>query len=300
LTNPRQARGSPLSIEELDELIRVYRQTSADLAVARRDFPDDRVTGALNQLVTRAYGLVYRDPPNSLGRVRDFFWHELPREYRTAWRYLVVAAALLFVPFLATMAVVLVTPDSARLLLPGGLLDEIKGGNTWFDASIAERPLLASFIMTHNIGVSFLALGGGILAGVGTVAILIDNGVQLGAVSGALVAFGLGDRLVGFVGPHGFLELSVVVVAGACGLMLGQAVVWPRLQTRSDALAAAGTRSFRLLLGLLPFLALAGLIEGFVSPTHFAWSFKLAIGVTTAVGLYSYLLLAGRDRESRR
>ena len=119
-------------------------------------------------------------------------------------------------------------------------------------------------------------------------------GLHIGAVAGALIAYGLSDRLIGFVGPHGFLELSVIVIAGACGLMLGRAIVWADLRPRGQALAAAGGRSIRLLLGSLPFMVVAGLVEGFVFPTAFHWPFKLAIGLFTAVVMYSYFLLVGR------
>jgi uncharacterized membrane protein SpoIIM required for sporulation len=287
----RAARREPLSVDEVEELVRLYRQATTDLAVARRDFPGERVTVFLNQLVTRAYAVVYREPPAVFSRLRRFYRHDLPREYRAAWPYLLAAAALLFVPLVATALAVIVGPDVAGLFLPPALIDEMRAGRTWFDASATERPFLASFIMTNNVEVSLLALAGGMLAGVLTVLVLLANGVEIGAVTGALITYGLADRLVGFVSPHGFLELSVVVVAGACGLMLGKAIVWPGLSPRGEALVAAGKRSSRLLLGMLPFLALAGLLEGFVSPSSFPWPAKVAIGLATAVALYSYLLL---------
>lgn len=297
-TKARPGRRDPLAVDDLDELIRLYRQTTTDLAIARREFGQDRVTLVLNQLVARAYGYIYREPPTPLSRLRRFFARELPREYRAAWPFLVAAAALLFVPMLAMLLSIAIAPDNARLILSPGLLSEIKSGQTWFDSRTAERPAFASLIMTNNVEVSFLALGGGILAGVGTVAVLITNGLQIGGVAGALIAYSLGDRLIGFVGPHGFLELSVVVASGACGLMLGQGMIWPGLRTRADALAVAGSRSVRLLLGLLPFLVVAGLLEGFVSPAHFAWPLKLVIGLTTVVAMYGYLLLVGRRNSS--
>ena len=253
----------------------------------------------LNQLVSRAYGVIYREPPAPLSQLRRFFVRELPREYRAAWPYLTASAALLFIPMVLAALLVILAPDRASLILPSGLLSEIKSGHTWFDASSAERPALASFIMTHNVQIALLAFASGVLGGVGPIYILIDNGIQIGAVTGALIAYGLGDALVGFVSPHGFLELSIVVVSGAGGLMLGRAVVWPGLQTRGAALTAAGQRAVRLLLGLLPFLGIAGLLEGFVSPSHFAWPFKLAIGLLTAVVLYGYLLGAGRREKAR-
>lgn len=295
----RSRRRDPLSVDEIEELVRLYRHTATDLAVARRDFPGDRVTTFLNQLVVRSYAVVYHDPPATMRQLRRFFARDLPRAYRAAWPYLAASAALLIIPLLATAVAVLLARDVASLLLPPELIGEIQAGQTWFDSSGAERPFLASFILTNNVQVAFFALAGGMLAGLGTVYVLVANGIEIGAIAGALAAYGLGDRLVGFVSPHGFLELSVVVVAGGSGLMLGRAMVWPGLAPRAEALATAGARSVRLLLGMLPFLAVAGLLEGFVSPAVFPWPFKLAIGLATAIGLYSYLLLVARPSSHK-
>jgi uncharacterized membrane protein SpoIIM required for sporulation len=272
----------------------LYRQTTTDLAVARREFPGDPLTLLLNQLVARAYGYIYRDSPSPVRLLKRFYLRDLPREYRASWPFLAASAAMLFVPWILIMLAIVVAPDTAALVLPPGLLSEIKSGHTWFSSPTGERPAMASFIMTNNIEVSIFALAGGILAGLGTVYVLVTNGVTLGAVSGALAAYSLGDQLLGFVGPHGFLELSVVVAAGACGLLIGSAVIWPGLQPRGVALSIAANRSVRLLLGLLPFLVIAGLLEGFVSPMTFAWPLKIAIGAGTCLGLYAYLLLVGR------
>jgi uncharacterized membrane protein SpoIIM required for sporulation len=289
-----------LAVDELEELARLYRQTTGDLAVARRDFPDDGSTLYVNQLVARAHAVIYREAPSPLSRLKDFFLRDLPREYRSSWPYLLAAAALFFGPWLAAVVAILLSPGNAALMVPPVLLDRISGGETWFDIDGPKRSFVASFIMTHNMEVAFLAVAGGMLAGVGTAAALVYNGLELGAVTGALIAYGLGDRLLGFVSPHGFLELSAIVIAGGCGLMLGQAIVWAGLRPRREALVEAGGRAMRLLMGSQPFLVVAGLLEGFVSPAGFPWPFKLAIGLATAVGLYGYLLLAGRtDSRSK-
>jgi uncharacterized membrane protein SpoIIM required for sporulation len=205
----------------------------------------------------------------------------------------------LFVPLILVALVVIISPDSASLLIPRGILSEVQHGQTWFDSSPSERPVLASFIMTNNMEVALLALASGVFGAVGTVVVLVYNGIFIGAITGALVAYGLSADLVGFVSPHGFLELSIVVVSGSCGLMLGRAVLWPGLLPRGQALVQAARRAMTLLLGLLPALVIAGLLEGLVSPVHFPWPFKLAIGFTTAVLLYGYLLGAGRSTIPR-
>lgn len=296
LSRARSPRGA-LSVDELDELARLYRQTTSDLAIARRDFPNDGTTQFVNELVARAYGYIYRDPPAPLAALRRFFRQELPREFRAAWPYMLAAALLFLIPLLASSIVIVVDPSTAELMVSARLLALIKSGRTWFDVSDEVRPVVSSYIMTNNIQVSFLALAGGMTAGLMTFWVLVSNGLSIGSISGALIAYGLWESLVWWVAGHGFLELSVIVISGGCGLMLARAIVWPGFQTRRDALARAGIRSVRLLLGATPFMALAGVIEGFFSPLPLWWPYKLALGLASALLMYGYLLLIGRERS---
>jgi len=298
LGRSRSARSS-LTLDELDEMARLYRRTTSDLAIARRDFPSDGATRYVNELVARAYAQIYREPPSPRAAIARFFRYDLPHEYRSAWPFLVSAAALLGVPLLVTLAVILLNPDSAEVMVPARTLTLIKSGRHWFDIPEDQRPVMATFIMTNNIKVSFLALAGGMTAGLLTCWVLVTNGLSFGAISGALAAYGLGESLLWWISGHGFLELSVIVISGACGLMLGKAILWPGLQARRDALSLAGIRSIRLLLGSLPFMAVAGVIEGFFSPLTLHWMWKLALGLSTAVLMYSYFLLLGREGRQR-
>src|SRR3954454_4339431 len=102
-----------LSVDELDELARLYRQTTGDLAIARRDFGDDRAALFINQLVTRAHGILYRESPAPLSQVWTFFARDLPREFRASWPYLLAAAALFFVPQIAMVIAICISPSIA-------------------------------------------------------------------------------------------------------------------------------------------------------------------------------------------
>lgn len=170
----------------------------------------------------------------------------------------------------------------------------------WTDIPIHERPFASSFIMRNNIQVAFLAFGSGVLAGLPTLWIMILNGLMIGGITGLTAHHGVGFELWTFVIGHGVVELSVIFIAGGSGLMLGWAIIRPGLLSRRDALTIAARRAVRLVVGCVPLLIMAGLIEGFVSPAeNVPWPVKWGVGLGTGVLLYSYLFLAGRERRPR-
>lgn len=297
----RSREGAHLrSPAELEELGRRYRQATSDLAIARRDFPHDRVARYLEQLVGRAHPVIYQRGAADWAAIGRFVVVGFPRAFREAAPYTVAAFLLVAIPCLAAFLATRADPLTGRIFLSAGpFIDQVEQGRSWLEISEGERGLAASFIMTNNIRVAIMALAGGVLFGAGTVYVLILNGLSLGAVAGLAGAYGLGDDLAGFVAAHGGLELTVIFLAGGAGLRLGQALIAPGLLPRRTALAQAARRAVPLLFGCIPLLILAGLLEGFVSPSGLpAWA-KLAIGATATAALLVYGYSARRALISK-
>jgi uncharacterized membrane protein SpoIIM required for sporulation len=162
------------------------------------------------------------------------------------------------------------------------------------------QALASSKILTNNLSVSFAAFAMGITAGIGTAWMMLFNGLLMGVVAAACFRAGMGVALWSFVAPHGSLELPAIFIAGGAGLVLGSALVAPGTLPRRDALRLHGATAVRLLLGVIPLLVIAGIIEGFVSPVPIGAAVKFAIGASLVVLLLLYLLRAGAaDRSSR-
>jgi uncharacterized membrane protein SpoIIM required for sporulation len=237
-----RARRGPerLSAAELEELGRLYRRSTSDLAIARRDFAGDAVASYLEQLVGRAHPVVYRRPRGSAAGLARFAASGFPRAFRENARYTLAAFLLVAAPFALSFAATMLDPINGRVLLSARpFVEQVERGESWLVIPDQVRPLMASFIWLNNVQVSFFAFAGGVLFGLGSAYVLIANGLSLGAVAGLAASYGLGPTLGSFVAAHSGIELTVVFTAGGAGLRIGHALLDPGLLPRRAALAAA-------------------------------------------------------------
>jgi uncharacterized membrane protein SpoIIM required for sporulation len=159
-----------------------------------------------------------------------------------------------------------------------------------------ERTALAGEIFTNNIRVTLLAFAAGIAAGVGTALLLVWNGVILGIVGGLAVGSGNGRVFFELVTAHGLLELSCIVVAGAAGMRMGWALIEPGSRKRADALSIEARQAIAIVLGTAPWLVLAGLLEGFLTPAGLGLPAVLGIGIAAAAAYWTLVIVLGRAR----
>ncbi|GAC1442880.1 MAG: stage II sporulation protein M [Chloroflexota bacterium] len=277
---------------EVFELGDLYRSATSHLAIARRDYPGDRVETYLNSLVARAHTVVYTQQASSMRRVVLFFRFGFPAAIRDAFPYVFLAFAVFALSGAISALVVALQPSAADVLLPGeaqSLRNVMSHHHLWVQQATENHSAAADHIMLKNIKVAFRAFAGGMVAGVFAFYILAMNGISLGVV-GALVAQNhLSVQFWAFVAPHGVIELSVVFMAGGAGLMIGDALLRPGLQRRADALGDAVRVSVQILLGCIPLLVVAGTIEAFFSPSAAPVGLKGFVAVVLAVALYTYI-----------
>ncbi|MCP4421098.1 MAG: stage II sporulation protein M [Chloroflexi bacterium] len=304
LLDKSQQKMSQLNPEEVQKMGLLYRSITSDLALAQREFPRHQVTTFLNQLVARGHSTIYQGEPLAVRRLKHYLLVGFPATFRESLPFFVTAALLIIIPAIIAGFLTNWQPDASNWLLPASVQELrplIEDQELWTNIPIEERPYTSTFIMSNNIQVSFMAFGGGITAGLFSLYILIFNGLLLGGITGLTAHYDVGFELWTFVIGHGVIELSAIFIAGGSGLMLGWAIIHPGLLKRGDALMLAARKAVRLVIGCVPILIIAGLIEGFISPNeNIPWPVKWSVGLLTGILLYSYLLLAGRGRENNK
>lgn len=295
---PRRVPG-----REINELLHLYRDVSADLARLRALDADPGLVREINRLVTRAHGQIYRHgwrghPGRGLLR---FILVDYPRLFRSTWRYTLASFAITLAFALMGYFSVQHRPDVVADIL-GGADAELRGEKSAEDIQSRFRkiaaPELSSLVTTNNIMVALNAFALGVTFGVGTVYTLIVNGSMVGGMAGAYARGGAAADFWLTIMTHGTLELSAIIIAGGAGLIIGYALWCPGQRTRRRALRDEAGRAVRLALGLIPAFMLAGFLEGFVTPrTDMPAAVKVGLGVAVAAVYWLYLLLGGRGTQ---
>ena len=299
-----QRRGlGALGEEGVRAFVAEYRDLASDLARLRtaaqgRETPE---LFYLSRLLAGAHNLLYRGRSLTLADVVRLIAIDAPREVRRSWRPVLLAGALLFGPAFIAYSAVVRHPAVAATFIPAGMLDRAeegvrraREGTGYIPDPQIFRPTMASQIIANNVQVTFGVFALGITAGVGSLLLLVLNGVSLGGVFGLYQSKGIATLLLSFVAPHGVLELTAVCIAGGAGFLLAAALLLPGRRTRRRALVENGQRAIRLVAAATVLLLVAGTLEGFVSPIP-SWPLraKFAVSAATLVLLVLYLS-AGR------
>ncbi len=292
-----QQRAGRLTLADVGTLDALYRRASADLAVAQSAYAGTDVQRFLNQLCARAYGVIYRPRGAGLESLRRFYAQTFPRLVRETLAMTQLAAALLMFGIVVGAITVLLHPDGALMLVPAELRQVISRGEVWTDSILGPSTPseVAVQIFLNNVRVMIVAFALGVTAGIGTVLIVLWNGVDIGALTAACFKGGVGPNILTFMAAHGPVELSLICISAGAGLHIGRAMIDPGERSRAVAVREHAQVAVQVLIGCAPFMVLIGVVEGFVSPgPFFPWPLKVVTGVFSGFGLWRWLLRSGR------
>lgn len=252
-----------------DELADRFIAITDDLAYAKTFYPKSLTTAYLNGLAASLHQSIYRNKREKGGRFLTFWKHELPLLFKQHEKQLLYTFVF-FLTFCLMGALSARYDDTfVRLIMGDSYVnmtnENIKNGDPFGVYKQLGSFEMFFFIAINNIWVSFLAFAMGIIFSVGTLYILIRNGIMLGSFQYFFFSQGLGWDSVLVIWIHGTLEISAIVIAGAAGLVMGNSFLFPKTYKRMVAFKQGAKDGLKMIIGLIPIFLVAAFLEGFVT-----------------------------------
>ena len=287
--------------EDSEDFVADYQAITHALALAKHRGYSRLLVERLNDLVVRGHSVMYARRSGFFPAVLGFVLTGFPRAVRREWMAVLVSAMCFLVPLVGIGFMVSHQPEWVYSVMDAGTVDELEAmynpASEHFGRERASDTdfKMFGFYVFNNIGISFRVFASGLLFGLGTIAQLVINGVYIGAAFGHMWVVGFQETFHAFVIGHGAFELTAIVLAGAAGLLLGQALVAPGKLSRRTALRVAGHRAIRIVFGSTLMLLIAAFIEAFWSSSSTVPAMvKFTVGGALWVFVLGYLTFAGR------
>jgi uncharacterized membrane protein SpoIIM required for sporulation len=287
-----------LSREQLREMALLYRQIAGDLSSARQDHTARNLESKLNVLLARAHNLIYSRGSTGLGDAFHFLREDYPRLFRRLLPFSLCSLLIFLAGALLGTLITLTRPEFMHSLLGPRMVRTIEQRQMWTQSITSMAPAASSSILTNNLSVTFMTYAAGITAGLGTLYLMGWNGLLMGVIGTACHQAHMSIKLWSFVVAHGSLELPSMVLAGAAGLRLAYGMLFPGMYSRGHSLAVGGAESVRLLAGVVPLLVIAGVLEGFFSPSAAPATVKFLVGAVLFALLITWLASSFPSRRS--
>jgi len=252
-----------------DKLSDLYIEITDDLSYAKTFYPQSNTAVYLNSIASRAHQNIYKTQKESKNRVLTFFKTEFPLEFVKYHKQLLIAFST-FVFFGIIGAYSAATDgDFVRLILGDGYvnstLENIEKGDPMAVYKKMDEGAMFIAITLNNIKVAMTAFVFGIFLSVGTLYVMLQNGIMLGSFLYFFYDKDLLWESSRTIWIHGTIEISVIIIAGCAGLVLGNGLLFPKTFTRLESFKRSFKAGMKIMVSTIPFFIVAGFLEGFVT-----------------------------------
>ncbi|RRA99102.1 stage II sporulation protein M [Larkinella rosea] len=286
-----------------DVLTERFIELTDDLSYARTFYPTSPVTRYLNGLAATMHRRLMLNKREDRSRFVQFWKTELPLLFRKSHRLLLVS----FLVFLVAAALGWVSAANdetfVRLILGDDYvnmtLENIRKGDPLAVYKSSGQADMFLGITVNNIRVSFIAFILGLFASFGTIAVMFQNGVMLGAFQYFFYERGLLLPSVLTIWIHGTLEISAIVIAGSAGLTLGNSLLFPGTWSRLESFKRGAKQGLKIVIGLVPVFITAGFLESFVTRLPLPPVISSIIILASAAFITWYFILYPIQLEKR-
>lgn len=288
-------------VNDMEQLPKMLRERCAELSLARHRMYGGQLCEYLNQQVSRGHKLISRKSGGYFEKLMLFVLSGFPRAVRREWRLFVLCWLFFLIPLTGMLLSVHYDLDWVRSILGSDGMAHLDSSYGEHEEAISDfrGKSGADFMMFghyihNNIGIDFQIIAGGLLAGVGSLFVLLMNGLGIGGAMAYVLEFGSPEKFFTFVAGHSSYELTGMVVAGMAGMRIGLGLLNPGRMTRGRALLESGKRGMPLVFGAFLLTFIAACVEGFWSARELAPLLKYSVGIAGWVGLTIYFIYVGR------
>ncbi len=252
-----------------DKLSDLYIEITDDLSYAKTFYPSSNTALYLNSLASKAHQKIYKTKKESKNRILTFFKTEFPLTF-VAYHKQLLIAFLTFVVFAVIGAYSASTDgDFIRLILGDDYVNKtlvnIEKGDPMAVYKNISQGNMFIIITLNNIKVAMTAFVYGMLFSVGTLFVMMQNGIMLGSFLYFFYDKGLLWESSRTIWIHGTIEISVIIVAGCAGLVVGKGLLFPETYTRLTSFKKSFKAGLKIMVSTIPFFIIAGFLEGFVT-----------------------------------
>ncbi len=288
-----------------DEFPQLYRQICNHLSIAQFRGYSTAVVTPLNRLVERGHALLYGVRLSRVDTILDYIAAGFARDVRKEWRMLLLSTALFVLPMFAMFAWLTHDTDWIYHVLGPGQMQSMASMyetstslrlNRDFDSDV----LMFGYYIRNNTGIGLRTFASGLVFGIGSLFVLMFNGVIMGAVAAHLHNLDLAKNLWPFVIGHGSFELTAVVLSGMAGFKLGFSFIWPRRLPRMAALRKSARENVGLVAGFSAMFLIAAFLEAFWSSSTASDNIKYVVGTALWIFVFSYFIFAGRTFSTNK
>ncbi len=255
--------------EDPDSLASMFIQITDDLAYSRTFYPNSDTTRYLNQLAANAHLKIYKNKKEDRGIIKQFWKEEFPLIIYQYRKFIHISIIFFLVSVLMGAYSASKDIDFVRLILGDEYVDmtlrNIEKGDPMAVYKQTFEVDMFLGITINNIRVSFYAFVSGIMFSLGTLYVLLSNGIMLGSFQYFFFEYGLLRESVLTIWIHGTLEIFSIMVAGAAGMILGSSLLFPSTYSRIQSLKKGTKNGVKIIIGIFPIFIVAGFLEGFVT-----------------------------------
>lgn len=285
-----EKKGRKVTGADVTTFQQLYQRAAQHLSYSQTYYPGEEVTEYLNGLVSKSHNLLYKSQVSSFQQIRYFFSTKFIGLLLEQWKFIVVAMLLFLLGGLASFLSIVNDPLHFYSIMPDEMSAGIDPERLGEGHDAIDSSLMSAEIMTNNIQVAILAFASGITFGLLTVYVLVYNGLIVGGIAAVYWHAGMSYEFWAYIVPHGMIELTAIFIAGGAGLLMGYKLFVPGPFSRGFQLKENAKRSVQLFLGTIPLFIVAGVIEGFITPSQLSLEVKYIVAGVTVIALVLYMI----------